>query len=117
MPTKQAVAARPWQAWYRKARWIKRARLHLAEHPLCAMCLSENVVKAAECVDHVLPHRGDPKLFWFGEIRALCTHHHASLKARIESGKPIIRIGVDGYPIDETQELRERWMDGGVIDV
>jgi 5-methylcytosine-specific restriction enzyme A len=36
----------------------------LAANPLCAECLRKGLVEAASVVDHRIPHRGDPDLFW-----------------------------------------------------
>ncbi len=45
-------------------RW-RRARLSfLRRNPLCVECMKANRTTAATVVDHVIPHRGDPKLFW-----------------------------------------------------
>ncbi|MDR5009433.1 HNH endonuclease [Agrobacterium fabacearum] len=36
-------------------------------------------------VDHVIPHRGDKRLFWFrGNWQSLCTPCHSSTKQRQE---------------------------------
>ena len=46
------------------AKW-RRARLaFLAQHPLCASCQTAGRLVPATIVDHVVPHRGDQKLFW-----------------------------------------------------
>jgi 5-methylcytosine-specific restriction protein A len=46
------------------AKW-RRARLaFLALHPLCATCQARGRVVPATIVDHVVPHRGDQRLFW-----------------------------------------------------
>ena len=34
------------------------------EHPLCAFCQAEGKVVPATVVDHIIPHRGDQRLFW-----------------------------------------------------
>ncbi len=47
-----------YDAWWRRER-----KAFLVEHPLCAMCLREGRIEAAEMVDHIIPHRGDPVLF------------------------------------------------------
>jgi len=44
--------------------WHKRRTLYLKENPLCAECLKENRITAAEVVDHIKPHKGDQGLFW-----------------------------------------------------
>lgn len=47
-------------------RWQKASKLFLIDHPLCAICLRKDplVVRAAEVVDHIIPHKGDYELFW-----------------------------------------------------
>ena len=46
------------------ARWRKARSLFLKQHPLCAFCQAEGKVVSATVVDHIIPHRGDQKLFW-----------------------------------------------------
>lgn len=68
---------------YQTPEW-KRARLvFLAAHPLCRDCQSVGLVVAAREVDHIVPHRGDRKLFrdkanWQG----LCKSCHSRKTAR-----------------------------------
>lgn len=102
---------RPWDKWYKTARWQNRRKMQLKQFPLCEMCSDEGQIIPATVVDHVVPHKGDEKIFWFGKLRSLCQQHHSGLKQRLESGKPVITVGVDGWPKDETEELRNRWMD------
>jgi 5-methylcytosine-specific restriction enzyme A len=45
-------------------RWRRARAAFLAQHPLCTACRAEGRVVPATVVDHVLPHRGDQKLFW-----------------------------------------------------
>jgi len=45
-------------------RWRRARAAFLALHPLCASCQAEGRLAAATVVDHVVPHRGDPVLFW-----------------------------------------------------
>ncbi|MCC6695003.1 MAG: HNH endonuclease [Candidatus Hydrogenedentes bacterium] len=47
-------------ALYHTARWRRSSRSFLADHPWCAMCHRA----PATCVDHIVPHDGDPTLFW-----------------------------------------------------
>jgi len=66
-------------------RWARRSRLFRARYPLCGMrpngqtpvmsaCYDEGRVTLAWQVDHVVPHRGDPALFWdeIGNWQSLC---------------------------------------------
>src|SRR5262245_29953476 len=90
----------PWDVWYSRKRWRRRSDAQLREHPLCAMCLKEGKVVPASVADHVIPHHGDPNLFWQGELQSLCTMHHSSSK-RFEELRGYTRdIGVDGWPVD-----------------
>jgi 5-methylcytosine-specific restriction enzyme A len=45
-------------------RWRRARAVFLAQHPLCAACQAKGRVVPATIVDHVVPHRGDQKLFW-----------------------------------------------------
>lgn len=84
------------------SRW-QRARLRfLREHPLCEMCEAKGRVTAAAVVDHRIPHRGDPVLFWDeSNWSALCKPHHDSDKQMAEkSGRVRVAIGLDGWPVD-----------------
>jgi len=59
------------------SRW-KVARKHfLDRHPLCVECLKNGKMTPATVVDHIVPHRGDPKLFWDNaNWQALCKSCH-----------------------------------------
>ena len=45
-------------------KWRKARALFLKQNPLCAFCLAEGKVVPATVVDHIIPHRGDQRLFW-----------------------------------------------------
>jgi hypothetical protein len=103
-----ATAERPWLAWYDKARWKKMAAAQLCEHPLCAMCLQENKVVPAEICDHVEPHRGNQRKFWFGELQSLCWSHHSMHKQRLELQGYSDDIDDNGYPTDRRHPFNVR---------
>jgi 5-methylcytosine-specific restriction protein A len=44
-------------------RWRRARAAFLARHPLCAACRAQGRVVPATIVDHVVPHRGDQRLF------------------------------------------------------
>ena len=47
------------------------------ENPFCVKCYEEGHITMATVVDHIIPHRGDQKLFWDrGNWQSLCEHHH-----------------------------------------
>lgn len=70
-------------------RWARRAAYFRAHFPLCGMrpngrppvmsqCYDEGRTTIAAHVDHVVPHRGDPVLFWdeLENWQALCASCH-----------------------------------------
>lgn len=67
------------------ARW-RDARLYfLRRNPLCVVCLKEGRAEAATVVDHIVPHRGDWRLFWDeNNWQPLCKRHHDEKTARGE---------------------------------
>ena len=57
--------------------WERESKAYLAEHPLCVTCESEGLFKAAKVVDHRIPHRGNPVLFWDkSNWQSMCKRHH-----------------------------------------
>jgi 5-methylcytosine-specific restriction protein A len=55
-------------------------------NPLCVTCQGEGRVEAATVVDHIIPHRGDQKLFWGrSNWQSLCKRHH-DIKTASEDG-------------------------------
>jgi 5-methylcytosine-specific restriction protein A len=90
----------PWASWYGKARWKKIARAQLRREPLCRMCREEGRVTPPIVADHAVPHKGDPRLFWSGELQSLCFTHHSAGKRRSEVRGYDTRIGSDGWPTD-----------------
>ena len=57
--------------------WQKASKQYLAAHPLCVKCLEEGKFRKATVVDHIIPHRGDEKLFWDrSNWQPLCKEHH-----------------------------------------
>lgn len=70
------------------AAWRKARALFLSENPWCVHCLARgsNFKVVATVVDHIVPHRGDLKLFWDQENwQALCKPCH-DIKTATEDG-------------------------------
>jgi 5-methylcytosine-specific restriction enzyme A len=62
--------------------WRKARAEYLQAHPYCRMCGNP-----ASVVDHVIPHRGDKRLFWHrANWQPLCQPCHDSVKQRQERG-------------------------------
>ena len=63
-------------------RWLRAAKAYKVRHPLCVMCEAEGIVTPAYAVDHIIPHKGDNKLFWDeSNWQSLCQHHHNAKSA------------------------------------
>lgn len=68
-------------------RWQKASKAFLREHPLCVECERNGIAKAATCVDHIIPHRGDRRLFWdVSNWQPLCQECHSRKTAREDGG-------------------------------
>jgi len=96
----KAEQARPWRPWYGLDRWRKRRAMQLQSDPLCRICRETfNRLTPASIADHVIPHRGDAELFWYGELQSLCKPCHDGIKASIEKGgSPRLGCDRDGVP-------------------
>lgn len=58
-------------------RWQRESKQFLAAHPHCVECMAAGRPVAAECVDHIIPHRGNLVLFWDqSNWQGLCIPHH-----------------------------------------
>jgi 5-methylcytosine-specific restriction protein A len=63
--------------------WRRARAAFLAQHPLCVACRAQGRVVAASVVDHVVPHRGDQRLFWdTGNWAPSCKPCHDAKTAR-----------------------------------
>lgn len=59
------------------SRWRKARAAFLQRNPLCNECIKHGRLTPATVVDHVIPHRGDQKLFWDEDNwQALCKSCH-----------------------------------------
>jgi hypothetical protein len=72
------------------------------------MCLDKGIVIAADVADHVTPHHGDYRSFWFGELQLLCHAHHSGAKRQLENRGYVCDIDVDGYPLDGNHPFNRR---------
>ncbi len=69
--------------------WQKARKQYLSAHPLCVECMKEGRYVRVTDVDHIIPHRGDQRLFWErSNWQALCHGHH-SMKTRAHDNTPI----------------------------
>lgn len=71
------------------SKWNKARKRFLKKHPLCAECAKQGRYVTATDVDHIVPHRGDPALFWDeNNWQPLCHRCH-SAKTRREDHDPV----------------------------
>lgn len=75
-------------------RWRKARARYLQEHPLCEECDHAGRVVPATVVDHIVPHRGDQKLFWDeNNWQGLCKRCHDKKTQRELAEYPIKQSG------------------------
>jgi 5-methylcytosine-specific restriction enzyme A len=69
------------------ARWRKARKYFLSKNPLCVRCMEQGRLTIATVVDHIIPHKGDKKLFWdSNNWQALCASCHSRKTAK-EDGR------------------------------
>ncbi|MBN9600848.1 MAG: HNH endonuclease [Afipia sp.] len=76
----------PWRAWYKTARWrALRLTIFLRDLFTCQKCrLIEGDTSKLVC-DHIIPHRGDERLFWDeNNLQTLCKRCHDTVKQAAE---------------------------------
>lgn len=99
----RSAEAQAYRAWYNQARWKgphgRRAE-QLEREPLCRMCSAAGRTTAATVADHVVPHKGDARLFWDGELQSLCGPHHDSTKQAEEKRGYTVGCDAEGRPLD-----------------
>ena len=99
--TRQAVLRKTSAAPPRGDPFGRKARLRqqmaaeskqfLQSHPLCAVCMKQGRYTKTTVVDHIIPHRGDPKLFWDrSNWQSLCKPCHDK-KTLTEDINPVYR--------------------------
>lgn len=70
--------------------WRKASKQFLQVYPMCEKCKQQGKYVRATVVDHVVPHRGDEKLFWDrgGHWQPFCKKHHDQKTGSFDS-KPV----------------------------
>lgn len=90
---------------YNHKRWRGKHGLQarqLRMYPLCWYCDQVGEVTAADTVDHVIPHHGDPVLFFdVNNLRSTCKPCHDGVAARKDSIGYAPGVTTDGTPVDE----------------
>ena len=69
------------------AKWNRFAAAYRKSNPLCVMCEKVGVYTLAQCVDHIIPHKGNMELFWDTDnVQGLCTKCHTTKTASEDGG-------------------------------
>ena len=91
---------REWQYLYNTSQWKKTRLIQLQKQPLCKMCMEQGMITKADVVDHVIPHKGNRELFFYGKLQSLCKLHHDSTKQSEERTGKVIGGNINGIPLD-----------------
>ena len=79
-----------WRGWYGKAEWQKLRLEILKRDKYICQVTGERLsgrypAPNSPVVDHKIPHRGDPALFWDpGNLQAVSKQYHDTEKQRLE---------------------------------
>ena len=95
------ATAKPWRRWYKLKAWKLKAKAQLQRIPWCEPCRALKRSRPATVANHVIPHRGDPWLFWHGALESACVdcHNQAIQKAEVQ-GFRVDAVDADGWPAD-----------------
>lgn len=81
----RSKASASYQWMYQTPQWKARAAQHKKENPLCAECERNGRTTAVYCTDHIVPHRGDERLFFDEDNwQSLCRDCHQTKTMRGE---------------------------------
>jgi 5-methylcytosine-specific restriction protein A len=90
----------PWRKWYFTKAWKTRRARQLAKVAYCEPCKRAGRTRIATVANHKIPHRGDIKLFFSGELESACKHCHDSAIQREELEGFSRDMDADGWPTD-----------------
>lgn len=98
----------PWRRWYFTKRWKERRRLQLERVPWCEPCKRLGKSRIATIANHKIPHRGDEKLFFEGELESACKNCHDQAIQREEIEGASREIDLEGWPTDPRHLFNQR---------
>lgn len=105
MPTGRLPSGRQsWNSWYNSKRWRSLRESQLAKHPYCQCPHHANQYIKAEVVDHIIPHKGDTRLFYDKDnLQSLTKSCHDKFKQSEERGGRGFNQGCDerGNPLNQ----------------
>lgn len=81
--------------------WDKASAGYKRRHPLCLGCEAIDRIVPTEVTDHVIPHKGDQKLFWDRDNwQPACRWHHDEVKQRLEALFDQGKVGPEALRLD-----------------
>ena len=102
-------------AEYKKAAWISIRAAQLSKEPLCAACMHEGRVNAAEHVDHLFAwNQINAAAFKLNIFQSLCHTHH-SIKTSLEQKGTFRHYSIDAitdYSLSDYQWVINQYMHG-----
>lgn len=100
--------------WYKSKRWARLRKAQLARHPYCQCPHHDGKKLRADhpdfgrpVVDHITPHREDPRLFWDARnLQSMTKACHDKYKQSAERGGAGFLSGCDehGWPLSKEHE-------------
>ena len=96
-----------YQKWYKTARWKKLRLRQLRKHPYCQCPHHTRDKVKATVADHIIPHKGDTRLFWdSNNLQSLTAQCHDKFKQSAERGGAGFDMGcnVDGAPLNQESD-------------
>lgn len=95
--------------------WKRRRIRQLAENPWCEDCLANGIYEPATDVHHVVPHRGNKKVFLASPLQSLCHACHSRITATEgRGGEKVLGKGTSSAGVEKLSHPRN-WT-GGVND-
>lgn len=89
---RQREHAAPWRKWYKTARWrALKDEVHLRDLYVCqktgVLCSGKYPAPNSPVADHIVPHRGNEKLFWDpSNLQTVSKAYHDGEKQKAEQG-------------------------------
>lgn len=97
---RRSPEAREYHQWYHTAGWRTLRSAQLAAEPFCRMCAAAHRRTPATVADHIVPHRGDRRLFFDrNNLQSVCSVHHSEKGRTERGGQAKTLVGLDGWPL------------------
>lgn len=99
-PDRRSAEAAAYRRLYKTARWRAKRLAQLEAEPLCRRCKKRGRIVPATVANHLIAHKGDLDLFWYGELESSCKPcHDGDIQSEERLGYSK-EIGADGFPVD-----------------